>query len=78
MKKNQEIKIVAGYCRVSTPIQAKEGESLELQKKEIKSYVKSKGWKLFNIYEDAGISGFRAESRPSFQNMIKDADTEIV
>jgi len=74
MKKNQKVKMVAGYCRVSTPIQAEEGESLELQKKEIKKYVKSKGWKLFHIYEDAGISGFRTESRPSFQKMIKDAN----
>ena len=39
MKKNQKVKMVAGYCRVSTPIQAEEGESLELQKKEIKNTI---------------------------------------
>ena len=75
MKKDQKnkIKTVVGYCRVSTHSQAVEGESLELQKQEISNFANSKNWELVDIYEDAGISGFNAESRPSFKKMVGDA-----
>lgn len=50
---------VYGYARVSTLTQAKEGESLEAQKRQILSYAVSKGLELeeSNIFIEAGVSG---------------------
>jgi DNA invertase Pin-like site-specific DNA recombinase len=50
---------VYGYARVSTIIQAKEGESLEAQKRQILSYAISKGLELGeeSIFIEAGVSG---------------------
>lgn len=50
---------VYGYARVSTLTQAKEGESLEAQKRQILSYAISKGLDLneSDIFIEAGISG---------------------
>jgi site-specific DNA recombinase len=61
---------VAGYIRVSTQSQAQQGESLKTQEKQIRGFVESKNWKLTKIYRDEGLSGFKAENRPSFQEMI--------
>jgi site-specific DNA recombinase len=65
---------VAGYIRVSSPAQAAEGESLNTQKTQIEQFVKMKNWTLTKIYEDAGLSGGKAETRPAFQEMIRDAE----
>ena len=50
---------VYGYARVSTLTQAKEGESLEAQKRQILSYAISKGLDLneSDIFIEAGVSG---------------------
>lgn len=50
---------VYGYARVSTLTQAREGESLEAQKRQILSYAISKGLELLdeNIFVEAGVSG---------------------
>lgn len=50
---------VYGYARVSTVTQAREGESLEAQKRQILSYAISKGLDLAesNIFIEAGVSG---------------------
>ncbi|CAN4275677.1 PinR Site-specific recombinases, DNA invertase Pin homologs [Methylophilaceae bacterium] len=50
---------VYGYARVSTLTQAREGESLEAQKRQILSYAISKGLDLdeSNIFIEAGVSG---------------------
>jgi len=71
MKK--ELKKAVGYIRVSTSIQAKEGESLSTQKQQIEEYAKSKGWKLDHIYSDEGISGTKIEYRTDFKKLIEDA-----
>ena len=68
-----EKKRTAGYVRVSTGIQASEGESLDTQKEQIQQYCKLHDRELVNIYEDAGISGGKAEKRPAFMKMIRDA-----
>ena len=60
------------YTRVSTPNQAEEGESLELQKEKLSLYAKAQGWEITEIYEDAGLSG-GSSNRPAFQKLIKDA-----
>ena len=48
-----------GYARVSTAQQAKEGESLETQIKQIESYCSLKGFKLrkTNLLVEKGVSG---------------------
>jgi putative DNA-invertase from lambdoid prophage Rac len=56
---------VYGYVRVSTVVQAREGESLETQRRQVVSYADSKGLELpqENVYVEAGVSGsmeFRA------------------
>jgi len=50
---------VYGYARVSTVTQAREGESLEAQKRQILSYAISKGLDLneSDIFIEAGVSG---------------------
>ena len=50
---------VYGYARVSTLTQAREGESLEAQKRQILSYAISKGLELNeeSIFIEAGVSG---------------------
>jgi putative DNA-invertase from lambdoid prophage Rac len=50
---------VYGYARVSTVTQAREGESLEAQKRQILSYAISKGLELGeeSIFIEAGVSG---------------------
>ncbi len=51
--------MIYGYARVSTLIQAREGESLEAQKRQILSYAISKGLELeeTSIFVEAGVSG---------------------
>ena len=60
------------YTRVSTPGQAEEGESLEMQKERLVSYAKAQGWKVVKVYEDGGYSGGTTK-RPGFQQMVADA-----
>jgi DNA invertase Pin-like site-specific DNA recombinase len=50
---------VYGYVRVSTLTQAKEGESLEAQRRQVVSYADSKGLELplENVFVEAGVSG---------------------
>lgn len=50
---------VYGYVRVSTLNQAKEGESLEAQRRQVVSYAESKGLELplENVFVEAGVSG---------------------
>jgi site-specific DNA recombinase len=63
----------AGYVRVSTAIQAEEGESLATQRQQIEDFIKQKNWQLTNIYADEGATGTKVEYRPYFQRMITDA-----
>jgi site-specific DNA recombinase len=64
----------AGYVRVSTPIQAKEGESLSTQRQAIEKYCKSKeGVELVEIYADEGISGAVTEKRHGLLRLLEDA-----
>jgi DNA invertase Pin-like site-specific DNA recombinase len=50
---------VYGYVRVSTVTQAREGESLEAQRRQVISYAASKGLELpeENVFVEAGVSG---------------------
>ena len=48
---------VFGYCRVSTTEQADDGVSLAAQKQQIAGYAMMKGWKLADVFIEAGVSG---------------------
>lgn len=63
----------AGYVRVSTTSQAKEGESLDTQRKQIQAHASANGWRLLKIYADEGISGAKAENRPGLRQLMEDA-----
>lgn len=69
---NDEEKIAAIYCRVSTTDQAREGHSLEEQEIRMTHYCEAQGYKVYKVYIDAGISGKMTENRPSYQQMMKD------
>ena len=46
-----------GYCRVSTALQVNEGESLDVQRRQLEGYAMQHGWKLDSIFREEGISG---------------------
>lgn len=57
---------VAGYARVSRPDQ-----DISLQVEAIRAYCERAGYVLFNVYQDAGISGAE-DSRPAFNALVRD------
>lgn len=48
---------VYGYTRVSTGRQATEGESLDVQMRQLEGYAAMHGWKLAAVFREEGISG---------------------
>ncbi len=63
---------VAGYIRVSTEDQAREGFSLDAQGARLRKYCEAKGWSLLCIYRDE-TSG-RETTRPAYRQMMADMD----
>ena len=64
---------VAAYARVSTDKDEQE-DSFERQVEYYTNYISSNpNWKFVKVYSNPGISGTRAEKRPGFMEMIKDA-----
>lgn len=59
------------YVRVSTEEQAKEGISIGAQAERCRAYCKARGWKVANIYTDAGYSA-GSMKRPAVQQLIDD------
>ena len=53
---NNERMIAAVYIRVSTEDQAREGFSLGEQKEKLLQLCAFKGYEVFKVYKDAGIS----------------------
>ena len=58
--------------RVSTEDQAREGFSLSEQKERLEAYCKFNGYKVIEIYTDAGISAKTGNHRPEFERMLED------
>jgi DNA invertase Pin-like site-specific DNA recombinase len=57
------------YLRVSTGEQSTHSQRLELE-----AAAMQRGWKISEVYEDAGISGAKGrDRRPAFDTMLKDA-----
>jgi putative DNA-invertase from lambdoid prophage Rac len=48
-----------GYCRVSTMVQAEDGESLEVQRRQIQGRAMQEGWILSEIFVERAVSGAR-------------------
>jgi len=69
---NEEKKIVGIYIRVSTEDQAREGFSLPEQEKRLKAMCEYKGYEIYKIYKDAGISAKTGNHRPAFEELKED------
>lgn len=64
---------VTYYCRVSTDSDV-QLNSLDNQLEYYETYIKSKStWTFVDGYVEEGVTGTRADKRPSFMRMIKDA-----
>ena len=68
----EERKIAGIYIRVSTEDQAREGFSLGEQEEKLKQLCDYKGYEIYKVYCDAGISAKDMEHRPKFQEMLQD------
>lgn len=67
------MKRIALYLRVSTDEQAKHGLSLEAQLKKLQDYCQFKGWEVFKVYKDEGISGGSTKKRKAFKQMMQES-----
>jgi site-specific DNA recombinase len=61
---------------VSTEGQATEGISLAAQRDRIEAWCKANGYNLVALHVDAGLSGKRADNRPSLQTALREACLE--
>lgn len=71
MKKKEVI--VAIYIRVSTLDQAREGYSLKMQEQTLREWCKEKGYMIYDLYADRGISGKDFNHRPDMLRLMRDA-----
>ena len=65
------------YMRVSSIIQAKEGDSIPAQKAALEKYAKDKGYVIYDEYIDDGISGTKAD-RDEYQRLLADIQSDII
>ncbi len=66
---------VLGYVRVSTEDQAREGVSLDEQRRRIHAYVEAHGLTLGGIESDEGISGKTLRARPGLLRALDAVET---
>ena len=69
---NEEKKIAGIYIRVSTEDQAREGFSLKEQEKRLRAMCEYKGYEVYKIYKDSGISTKTGNYRPAFEELLQD------
>jgi len=69
---SKEKKIAGIYIRVSTEDQAREGFSLPEQEKRLRAMCEFKGYEIYKIYKDAGISAKTGNHRPAFEELKED------
>ena len=67
-----EKKVAGLYIRVSTEDQAREGFSLPEQEKRLRAMCKYKGYEIYKLYKDAGISAKTGNYRPAFEELLQD------
>ena len=68
---NEEKKIAGIYKRVSTLDQKREGFSLPEQEEKLREFCKFKGYEVYKVYADEGISA-KNDNRPAYQEMMQD------
>jgi DNA invertase Pin-like site-specific DNA recombinase len=61
------------YVRVSTEEQATEGISLAAQRAKGEAWAALNGYTVAQVFEDAGLSGSRADNRPALQEALNAA-----
>jgi DNA invertase Pin-like site-specific DNA recombinase len=61
-----------GYIRVSTSMQAEDGQSLDAQRAKIEAWASLNDYALKTVHVDAGISGKRIKNRPGLQAALAD------
>ena len=69
---NEEKKIAGIYIRVSTEDQAREGFSLPEQEKRLRAMCEYKGYEVYDVYEERGISAKTGNYRPEYDRMLED------
>ena len=69
---NGENKIAGLYIRVSTEDQVREGFSLKEQEKRLRAMCEYKGYEVYKIYKDSGISAKTGNYRPAFEELLQD------
>ncbi|MBQ6285931.1 MAG: recombinase family protein [Bacilli bacterium] len=67
---SEEKKIAGLYIRVSTEDQARKGFSLPEQEKRLRAMCEYKGYEIYKLYKDAGISAKTGNYRPAFEELI--------
>ena len=61
---------VLGYVRVSSEMQKRKGNSIDLQNKKINEYCLLNDFDLIDVYEDDGISGMSINKRDGYKGML--------
>jgi DNA invertase Pin-like site-specific DNA recombinase len=61
--------LAAIYSRVST---VGHGQDPAVQTRELREYCERRGWEIFDVYEDIGVSG-KKDSRPQLNRLMRDA-----
>jgi site-specific DNA recombinase len=69
---DNEKKVAGLYIRVSTEDQAREGFSLPEQEKRLRAMCEYKGYEIYKLYKDAGISAKTGNTRPAFEELLQD------
>ena len=69
---NDEKKIAGLYIRVSTEDQVREGFSLPEQEKRLRAMCEYKGYEIYKLYKDAGISAKTGNYRPAYEELLQD------
>lgn len=66
------------YVRISSDEQKRTGLSIDAQIRVCIKYCELKGWKVYRIYKDEGISAGTLKKRPAIQEFMKDAEDHKV
>jgi site-specific DNA recombinase len=64
----------AGYVRVSTEEQAREGYGMAAQEQAVRAYCRAQDWELVEVYADAGRSGKSTRGREALTRLLDDAE----
>lgn len=60
-------------CAIYTRLSHGDGESLDRQEADCRSYADSKGWEVVRVYREPDRSGYRIVDRPQYEAMLKAA-----